>query len=111
MENEDRILSEIRSIRELIEDVQKELHKRITQGSPKPPADLEEVLLWWQKKCEEHDKWLTFDPEAFFWRHEGQGWIKANGQPVKSWKGQMTSWQKLGCCEQEIAQTVDWEKI
>jgi hypothetical protein len=40
------------------------------------------------------EKGYTFDPETFHAYYDSQGWKKANGQPVSSWKGCCVTFQK-----------------
>lgn len=34
------------------------------------------------------------DPEQFFENYQATGWIKKNGEPVKSWKSTVITWEK-----------------
>jgi hypothetical protein len=61
--------------------------KRSVRKRFKPPT-LEEVRAYVEEKG------YTFDPEAFHAYYDSQGWKKANGQPVSSWKGCCVTFQK-----------------
>ena len=61
--------------------------KRGTRKRFKPPT-IEEVRAYVKEKG------YTFDPEAFHAYYDSQGWKKANGQKVSSWKGCCVTFQK-----------------
>ncbi len=54
------------------------------------PPTLEEVRAW----CAERGS--DVDPLRFFSYYDAGQWIDARGQPVRSWKQKLISWEKNG---------------
>ena len=52
------------------------------------PPTLGEVRSYFGANC------LPGDPDAFWAYYDGQGWVKANGQPVVRWTSEAVSWSR-----------------
>jgi hypothetical protein len=59
-------------------------------GLPKrsPAPTIDEVT----NECDRRS--LSIDPEAFWNYYESQGWLMANGNPIRNWKSALTTWER-----------------